>query len=134
MPEMEGISDIRICGIDPMRPPRVRKEPYIDLYFQLTHQAPVRWCEDFNQLMLKSKIKARIDPSAGLIIETWVQNMNQIEAALSALKRAIHACNDQFIARFHAEAAAALKAGATLNDEGEQGRLNRIIKNLHYED
>ena len=31
---MEGISDIKIIGIDEKRPPKIRKEPYIDLVFK----------------------------------------------------------------------------------------------------
>ena len=37
---MEGISDIRISGMDENRPPRIGKEPYINLYFRLVHKAP----------------------------------------------------------------------------------------------
>lgn len=62
---MEGISDIKIIGIDEKRPSIVSKKPYIDLFFQLSHQAPDDWCRDFNSLMLKypgtPKIKEKKD-------------------------------------------------------------------------
>ena len=37
---MEGISDLKIIGTDERRPPIIRKEPYIDVFFKLSHQAP----------------------------------------------------------------------------------------------
>jgi hypothetical protein len=55
---MEGISDIRITGIDETRPPRIRKEPYIDLCFRLTHKAPVDWCHDFTDHLSKEAFPA----------------------------------------------------------------------------
>ena len=47
---MQGISDINIIGIDETRPPFIRKEPYIDIFFELSHQAPIDWCKDLNSL------------------------------------------------------------------------------------
>jgi len=45
---MDGISDIRIVGIDAKRPPIIRKEPCIDIYFELSHKVPKYWAEEFN--------------------------------------------------------------------------------------
>jgi hypothetical protein len=65
---MQSISDIKIVGIDEKRPPRVRKEPYIDPVFQLSHQAPKDWCEDFNLLTRKLEPAVRINMGEGLFI------------------------------------------------------------------
>jgi hypothetical protein len=131
---MEGISDIRISGIDEMRPPRIRKEPYINLFFKLVHKVPEEWCDDFNRLVAKKKYPARIENSEGLFIETWVRKAEEIEAEFEALKAAVDTCNQAYIARIQAEASAAANAGGKLEDEGEQGRLNRIIAGLKFDD
>lgn len=132
---MEGISDIRIIGIDDMRPPRIRKEPYINLYFKLSHKAPAQWCADFNALVAKKTYTTRIDPGEGLFIETWLRKPEEIETVLEGLKAAVKEASEVFIARMKAEALAAAAAGNTLNpeDEGEQGRLNRIIAGLKFD-
>lgn len=38
---MVGIKDLKIVGIDPDRPPRIRKEACIDIYFKLPEKAPM---------------------------------------------------------------------------------------------
>ena len=131
---MEGISDIKISGIDEMRPPRIRKEPYINLFFKLAHKAPKRWCEDFNHLVAKAEYPAKIEPDTGLFIETWVRKPEEIEKALDGLKTAVKRCRDDYIARIVAEADSAAEMGDVLEDSGEQGRLNRIIAGLNYDD
>lgn len=132
---MEGISDIRICSIDETRPPRIRKEPYINLYFKLSHKVPKEWCEDFNRLVSKKKFPAKVDPSIGLIIDTWVRKPEEVTPAFEGLKEAVKVCNEEFIARIKAEAAAAAaNSGSTPDDEGEQGYLNRIIAGLNFDD
>ncbi|MFO8024165.1 hypothetical protein [Thiohalophilus sp.] len=131
---MEGISDIKICGIDETRPPRIRKEPYIDLYFKLSHQAPKAWCEDFNRLNDKKGHSVKIDASRGLFIESWVRLPEEISPLLESLKQVVSACNEQYITRIENEARAAASAHAAPGDEGEQGRLNRIIAELSFAD
>ena len=44
---MKNINDLKITGIDNARPPRIRKEPYIDLVFTLSEKANKEWCHDF---------------------------------------------------------------------------------------
>ncbi len=131
---MEGISDIKINGIDEARPPRIRKEPYINLYFRLSHKAPTNWCEDFNRLLAKRKCPAKIETTEGLFIETWVRKPEEIEAMLGGLKADVCTCTQEYIARVEAEASAAAAAGGKPEDEGEQGRLNRIIAGLSFDD
>ena len=131
---MEGISDIKISGIDETRPPRIRKEPYINLFFKLIHKAPTEWCEDFNRLVAKGKYPAKIESSGGLFIETWVRKPEEIETVLDELKEAVSTCNQAYITRIQAEASAAADVGGNSEDEGEQGRLNRIIAGLNFDD
>jgi hypothetical protein len=129
---MEGISDIKIIGIDEMRPPRIRKEPYINLFFKLIHKAPKDWCDNFNHLVAKREYPVKIDPASGLFIETWVRKPEEIERALNGLKKAVSECNQEYIARVLNEANAAAEMGDNLADTGEQGNLNRIIASLNY--
>jgi hypothetical protein len=132
---MEGISDIKIIGIDQNRPPMIRKEPYINLYFKLSHKAPVAWCDAFNRLVSKKKYSTRIEPDEGLFIETWLRKPEEIEAALEDLKEVVRVCSEEYIARLQAEMlAAASSGGGEMKDEGEQGRLNRIIAGLNFDD
>ena len=83
---MEGISDIKIIGIDEQRPPKILKEPYINLFFKLSHEVPKQWCEDFNMLIGKRKYPVKVNPSAGLFIETWVRLPTEIKATLDDLR------------------------------------------------
>ncbi len=129
---MEGISDLKICGLDEMRPPRIRKEPYIDLYFQLSHKAPEDWCNDFNNLTKQLQPPAKIAPATGLFVETWVRKPEEIEPRLKLLQDIITDCSEKYIARIHAQAAAQQVPGKS-EDEGEQGRLNQIIAGLDFD-
>jgi hypothetical protein len=132
---MQGISDIKIVGIDEKRPPKVRKEPYIDLFFQLSHKAPKDWCEDFNLLTGKLDPAIRIDKNEGIFIETYVRNMNQIAAHLDQIKKKIIDCSEQYIERIRqCESAALIKNAALRGDEGEQGKLNTIVATLRFDD
>jgi len=130
---MEGISDIRISGIDEKRPPRIRKEPYIELFFKLVHEAPKEWCENFNRLVSKWEYTVRINPSVGLFIETWVRKPDEVGASLDALKKAVSHCNDAYIASIESRASAAARADDSSADEGEQGHLNRIVASLDFD-
>lgn len=133
---MEGISDIKITGLDEQRPPKILKEPYINLFFKLSHEAPKQWCEDFNMLIGKRKYPVKINPSAGLFVETWVRQPAEIKATLEDLKKVITACNEAYIARVEAEARAVTKANAdSKNAAGvAQAELNSIIEALDFTD
>lgn len=130
---MEGISDIKICGIDELRPPRIRKEPYINLFFKLSHQAPRDWCEGFNALVKQLAYPVHIDPAGGVFIETWVRKPDEIEAHFAALKDAVRKCSEEYVARMEAEARAAAEMDVNPENQGEQGRLNRILAGLDYD-
>lgn len=131
---MEGISDIRISGIDETRPPRIRKEPYINLFFTLNHKAPKKWCEHFNDLLAHRKHPVRVDEDEGMYVETWVRNMDEIEPLVAVLKETVGRCTQEYIERIEAENAAAAAKGANPDNEGEQGKLNRIIASLNFDD
>ena len=132
---MQGISDIKIIGLDEKRPPMVRKEPYIDLFFKLSHQAPQDWCEDFNRLTGKMDPAIKIDKKTGLYIDTYVRDMQQIQQHLDKIKAKIIACNEQYIANIQQKAMADAEKNASLQgDGGRQGSLNTIVAALKFDD
>ena len=132
---MEGISNIKIIGFDDNRPPLIQKAPYIDLFFKLTHQAPKDWCDDFNQLVSKKKYSAKIIPATGLFIEAWVRKPDEIKELLAELKKIVITCSEEYIANINAaiEAASNANSNSKPGDEGEQGRLNKIVAALDFD-
>ncbi|MEJ2398386.1 MAG: hypothetical protein P8Z67_09070 [Gammaproteobacteria bacterium] len=130
---MEGISDINIIGIDELRPPVIRKEPYIDLYFKLSHQAPADWCRDFNSLLAQHPSAPKIKEKEGHFIESWVRTPDEIVDLLALLKQTVADCTQQYIERIESAARLSNAASMTSQEEaGEQGRLNRIIASLDF--
>ncbi|MDT8451890.1 MAG: hypothetical protein RQ936_03980 [Gammaproteobacteria bacterium] len=133
---MEGISDIKIIGIDERRPPKILKEPYINLFFKLTHKAPKDWCEAFNLLIAKRKYPVKINPTMGLFVETWVRVPAEINASLDDIKKVITTCTDEYIARVEAEALAISNANADSKNAASvaQVELNKVIEALDFSD
>ena len=133
---MEGISDIKIIGVDEKRPPKVRKEPYIDIYFKLSHQAPADWCKDFNALLSKHPTSPKIKEKEGLFIDAWVRSPDEIPIFLEQLKEKIAQCSQNYIERIELSTRSAGEDSESLSHVtgGEQGRLNRIIADLDYGD
>ena len=132
---MEGISDIRIIGIDDKRPPKIRKEPYIDLIFKLSHKVPADWCRDFNALLVKHPAGPKIKEKEGLFIEAWVRTPDEISVFLEQLKVKVAECNRKYIERIERSIRNADSDNTSLAKEsGEQSRLNRIIAELNFED
>lgn len=130
---MEGISDIRIVGIDEKRPPRIRKEPYIDLVFRLSHSAPADWCQDFVELQAKKDYAAKINLDECLYIETWVRTPGEVVGQFEALKLAVADCTARYIAKIEATDLARDGGNEDLkNEQGPQGELNRIIAGLDF--
>lgn len=132
---MEGISDIKIMSIDELRPPVIRKEPYIDLYFKLSHQAPADWCRDFNNLLAGHESRPSIKEKEGLFIEAWVRTPDEIVAVFEKIKETVAICSREYIERI--ERAARDSGNAHKSDSGvsdEQDRLNRIIDSLDFGD
>ena len=71
---MTQFNEIKIIGIDTNRPPRIRKEAYIDLFYQLSEDAPEEWCEDFNGFGRHIKPLAKIEKAS----HNSVKRSNQI--------------------------------------------------------
>lgn len=131
---MEGISDIQIVGLDETRPPRIRKEPYIDIVFKLSHEAPTDWCRDFNNLLAKHPTSPKIRDPKGLFIESWVRKPDEIVALLDTIKAKIKECSDTYIERIEALARDKSNNNQMISEEsGEQGRLNKILAGLNYD-
>ncbi len=132
---MEGISDLKIIGIDELRPPRIRKEPYIDIFFKLSHQAPEDWCRNLNDLFAKESGNIKIKEKEGKFIETWVRTPDEIVDLLEQIKLNISECTRQYIERIELARHNSGDTDAMLAQEtGEQGRLNEIIATLDFDE
>ena len=130
---MEGISDIKITGIDQKRPPKLRKEPYIDLVFQLSHKAPPDWCKDFNDSLSKNPYAPKINLDDGLYIQTWVRSIDEIVGHFQLLKTSVAECTVRYIEKVQQSARAADGESSLSKDGGgEQGRLNAVIAGLDF--
>jgi hypothetical protein len=132
---LQDISEIRIVAIDEKRPPKVRKEPYIDLFFKLSRQVPEDWCDEFNRLTGKMEPTIKINKKEGLFIETYVRDMHLIQEHLDKIRQKITDCNERYSTSIRQrEMAEAAKTAALLGDGGKQGVLNQIIATLKFDD
>jgi hypothetical protein len=127
------INDIKIIGIDEDHPPMVRKESYIDLFFRLSVKAPTDWCEDFNTLGHRIAPPAKIAPAQGLIIQTYVHDMKQIQEQLDKIKQKIIQCNKEYLEKERQkQLALAAKRADMVGSNAKQNQLNEIIAGLKY--
>jgi len=132
---MTPFEEIKISGIDEARPPKIRKEAYIDLHFRLSRQVPEDWCEDFNVFGRSISPAAKIDKSSCLVIDTYVNDMDRIPLQLAELKEAVSECNKQYLEKLRQRELALAAENAALQGEGgEQQRLNLIIAGLDFDD
>jgi len=132
---LQDISEIKIVAIDEKRPPKVRKEPYIDLFFKLSRQVPEDWCDEFHKLTGKMEPTIKINKKEGLFVETYVRDMHLIQEHLDKIRQKIADCNKLYIANIRQrELAEAAKIAALLGDGGKQGVLNQIIATLKFDD
>jgi len=132
---MQGISDINIIGIDATRPPYIRKEPYIDIYFELSHQAPIDWCNDLNSLLTLNPItnNTKITSKKGLFIETWVRAPEEITSLFEQIKITVTECTRLYIERIQLAAQQSGNSNATQNNESsQQVTLNKIVASLDF--
>lgn len=130
---LNSISDIKIIGFDKERPPLVRKENYIDLFFQLSQQAPAEWCEQFNKLGHQLEPTVKINKSNGIIIETWIRDMNLIQVHLDKIKEKITLCTEQILQIIKQKELEALARNTSIQgQDGEQNKLNLIVTSLDY--
>ena len=132
---MQGISDIKIIGIDDARPPFIRKEPYIDIFFELLHQAPTDWCKDLNNLFAQNHPtkNASIDEKEGMFIKTWVRTPDEITPLLDQLKDEITECTQKYIERIQLNAQNSAGNTAETNESSAQLNLNNIIASLVFD-
>jgi len=130
---MSAFEEIRILSIDEDRPPRMRKEAYIDLFFKLSHKAPVDWCEDFNALGRQINPGAKIDKIACDCIDTYIKDMDGIQVHLNEIKQTVIDCNEQYLEKIRQrETALAASNAALIGQDGEQHRLNEIVSALEF--
>lgn len=132
---MEGISDIKVIGMDDKRPPRIGKEPYIDLFFQLSHKAPLEWCIGFNELLVKHEYTPKIKTNEGLFIEAWVRRPDEIAGLFQIIKAKVTECTAQYIENIAISQRDAISNSDHTQKEGdsEQGRLNKVIAGLDFD-
>ena len=131
---MDNVKDFKIMGIDTTRPPRVRKEPYIDLVFKLSEKADKEWCQDFNALCTDVTYTVKVDMVEFLYIETWVKTMQEIPDHLKVLKIKVSECNQMYLDRVATRKQALLDGNSDIaGAEGPQGQLNEIISNLNFD-
>ena len=132
---MQGISDINIVGVDATRPPFIRKEPYIDIFFELSHQAPVDWCKDLNSLFAinHTTSNASIDEKEGLFIKTWVRKPDEITSLFEQLKEEIAECTRQYIERIQLSSQQSAGDTSEIKESSEQANLNKIISSLIFD-
>ena len=131
---MDGSSDIRIVGIDENRYPRIRKAPYIDLFFKLSRQAPREWCDFFNDFGKKIDPGAKVDKTQGLYIEAWVRDMELIPVQFDRIRKAVEESNEryaEYLRRLQLAESGGTKAGS---EDARQARLNAILAGLRFED
>ena len=131
---MEGISDLCIIGLDDRRPPQIRKEPYIDLFFRLNHKAPADWSSLFNELTSKHEYKPSIKPEEGEFIDAWVRTPREIPTLLNTLKETITKCTEMYIERVEERRRAARGNQASTDSVSpEQAELNRVVEGLKFD-
>ena len=130
---MKDISDIKMVGMDELRVPMIRKEPYIELFFKLNHQASKGWCKDFNDLVASSSFPIKIKPDEGLYIETWVRKPEEIKAVFDLLKTSISDCIEQYIEKIRIQNQSDGNQSGAEEASGEQLRLNEVIAGLDFD-
>jgi hypothetical protein len=130
-----NISDIKIIGIDKDRPPRIRKESYIDLFFRLSTKVPPEWCDEFNALGRQIVPSPKMDKTQGDCIETYVKDMGLIVDHLADLKKTVARCNLVYQEKMAEKARVLAATNASLHSQdGKQNVLNQIIDTLDFSD
>ncbi|WP_144394143.1 hypothetical protein [Pleionea sediminis] len=129
---MKGISDLKLVGIDASRPPVIRKEPYIELYFKLNQEAPLDWLKEFNDFVKNGPYPIKIKPDDSSTIETWVRTSAEVKPAFNEIKNAVHTCIKTYVDRALAQKQTEqVETGVSLSKE--QLELNKIIESLDFD-
>lgn len=132
---MPAFTELKIVGFDADRLPRIRKEPYIDLFYQLSEVAPEEWCEDFVNFGRHVTPMAKVDKDKRIFIGTYVKDMDAIPAHLEQLKQAVRECNSYLIEKIKQREQAASDRKAALQEQGgEQFKLNEIVASLDFDE
>lgn len=132
---MNAINDIKIISIDETRPPQVRKEAYIDVFFKLSMKAPEDWCDEFNALGRKINPAVKINSKNGIIIDAWVKNMNDLPNHLEKIKQKVKECNELHMEKTRLKALAmAASVASKLGQGSEQNALNDIVAGLKFDE
>ena len=131
---MSSFTELKIIGIDTDRPPRIRKEPYIDLFYRLSEVAPEEWCEDFQNFGRHVNPMAKVDKTERAFIGTYVNDMDAIPAQLEQLKQAVDECNTYFLEKLRQREKTMADSNAALREQGgEQFKLNEIVASLDFD-
>ena len=131
---MTQFNKIKIIGIDASRPPRVRKESYIDLFYQLSEDAPEEWCEDFADFGRQVNPLAKIDKIKPGFISTYVNDMDAIPRHFEQLKQAVVDCNTQYLEKLRQREQALARENAVAREQGgQQYKLDEIIASLDFD-
>ena len=131
---MTSFNAIKITGIDANRPPRIRKEPYVDIFYKLSEEAPEDWCEAFNGFGRHVNPMAKIDDANRGIINTYVNDIEAIPAHFQRLKQAVAECNTEYRVKLRKREREMARVNADLQTgDGAQSRLNKIIASLDYD-
>ncbi len=125
-------NNLKIVGIDQQRPPRIRKEAYIDLVLKLSDKAPSDWIDLFDALGRQMSPSVKIDKAAGDCIMAWVRTMDDIPAHFDKNKQKVNACNLQYQERLQQQMAAAQIHSESAASQ-KQARLNAIIATLDFD-
>ncbi|MDH5355927.1 MAG: hypothetical protein OEY09_15905 [Gammaproteobacteria bacterium] len=131
---MTQFNETKIKGIDANRPPRIRKEAYIDLFYQLSEDAPEEWCEDFSNFGRRINPLAKIEKGSRCFIGTYVNDMDSIPAHFKQIKQAVMDCNTQYLEKIRQRELVLVKDNAASQEQGGlQFKLNQIIASLDFE-
>lgn len=125
-------NNFKIVGIDQQRPPRVRKEAYIDLVLKLSDKAPSDWIDLFDALGRQINPSVKMDKTAGDCIMAWVRTMDDIPAHFEKIKQKVQACNLQYQEQLQRKLAAAQISSESASSQ-QQARLNAIIAALDFD-
>jgi hypothetical protein len=131
---MTSFNAIKITGIDASRPPRIRKESYVDLFYQLSEDAPEDWCEAFNAFGRHVNPMAKVDAANCSIINTYVNDIDAIPAHFEQIKQAVADCNAQHLEKLKQREMEMARDNADLQEQGgAQFKLNQIIASLDFD-
>ncbi len=128
---MDEFNDIKIAGIDTKRPPRVDLDTeFVNVFFQLSHNAPKEWCQFFNATLDKSEVQAFIDAKDGRFIES-ISLPDRLPLQLDFLKTCVDKCNSAY--RGHLDEVVKRNKQEKEVKKKKQDKLQTIIAQLSFD-